>query len=110
MKITPIKAIRLKCLDCSENSTTIRECDYDCTLKPYRMGHKSKEAKISALKSIRLECISCVDGQTSLIGDCPSKKCPLFIYRSGHNPARKGLGGNLANLSKKGISDNSVCE
>jgi len=43
-KITPLKAIRLKCLDCTVGQVKeIRECLIkDCTLYPYRMGKRPK--------------------------------------------------------------------
>jgi len=38
---TPMKSIRLKCLDCCCGQTVeVRECPSDdCPLHPYRMGH-----------------------------------------------------------------------
>lgn len=38
--LTPIKAIRAKCIDCSGDSAAeVRACDLeDCPLHPYRMG------------------------------------------------------------------------
>lgn len=40
-RLTPIKAIRAKCLDCCcWNSNEVRLCPVrDCALYPYRMGH-----------------------------------------------------------------------
>lgn len=40
-RLTPIKAIRAKCLDCCcWNSNEVRLCPVrDCALHPYRMGH-----------------------------------------------------------------------
>ena len=39
-RLTAIKAIRLKCLDCSAGSANeVRDCPIDsCTLYPYRFG------------------------------------------------------------------------
>jgi len=39
-RLTPIKAIRAKCLDCSAGSQLeVKECIIDdCSLYPYRMG------------------------------------------------------------------------
>ena len=39
-RLTPIKAIRAKCLECScGNNAEVRECVIpDCPLYPYRMG------------------------------------------------------------------------
>lgn len=44
--LTPIKAIRAKCLDCMcGNSAEVRRCPCeDCSLFPYRMGHRPKNA------------------------------------------------------------------
>lgn len=40
--MTPIKAIRAKCLDCSANQIVeVRECHIkNCSLWPYRMGKR----------------------------------------------------------------------
>ena len=42
--LTPIKAIRAKCLECSGGQTKeVRECPIlDCGLYPYRMGKRPK--------------------------------------------------------------------
>ena len=42
--MTPLKAIRLKCLDCSAGSIKeVRLCPvHDCELYQYRMGHNPK--------------------------------------------------------------------
>lgn len=44
-KITPMKAIRLKCLDCCCGSShEVRKCTaIKCPLYPYKNGHKPKE-------------------------------------------------------------------
>lgn len=42
--LTPMKAIRAKCLDCCVGQINeIRFCTVDCPLKPYRFGHRPKE-------------------------------------------------------------------
>ena len=45
MHITPIKAIRLKCLDCcAGHPSEVRICTaLKCPLYPYRMGKRPKE-------------------------------------------------------------------
>jgi hypothetical protein len=45
--LTPIKAIRAKCIDCSCGSLReVRECHMkDCSLWPYRMGKRPKNDK-----------------------------------------------------------------
>lgn len=42
MTLTPVKAIRAKCLDCSNGSRSeVRYCPMtECALYPYRMGHR----------------------------------------------------------------------
>lgn len=49
-KLTPIKAIRAKCLDCCCGSTAeVRLCTAEkCPLFPYKMGHRPKEGSLSA--------------------------------------------------------------
>ena len=46
--LTPLRAIRLKCLDCSAGSAyEVRRCHItDCSLHPYRFGHNPKRAGI----------------------------------------------------------------
>lgn len=43
-KLTPIKAIRKKCLDCCCGQIVeVRRCNIEtCALHPYRMGHRPK--------------------------------------------------------------------
>jgi hypothetical protein len=44
MMVTPLKAIRLKCIDCSAyQPKEVRECpDKECPLFNYRMGKREK--------------------------------------------------------------------
>ena len=44
MKLTPIKAIRAKCLDCCAGQPKeVRLCTCEkCALFPYRLGHRPK--------------------------------------------------------------------
>ena len=46
--LTPIKAIRAKCLDCTCNQPKqIRECTITtCALWPYRMGKRPKQEEL----------------------------------------------------------------
>jgi len=38
-RLTPVKSIRKKCLDCSEDLADIRNCEKsECQLYPFRMG------------------------------------------------------------------------
>jgi hypothetical protein len=44
-RLTPMKAIRAKCLDCMNGSfADVRNCPIEkCALYEYRMGHRQKE-------------------------------------------------------------------
>jgi len=45
-KLTPIKAMRKFCIDCVETFQEVMLCtDPDCTLYPYRFGHREGNAK-----------------------------------------------------------------
>ena len=58
------------------------------------------EAKpTTPIKAIRAKCLDCCCGIQSEVRNCPTPDCPLYPYRMGHNPARKGLGGKIGNFS-----------
>jgi hypothetical protein len=41
--LTPLRAVRARCLDCVENSGEVRRClSVECPLHVYRMGHRPK--------------------------------------------------------------------
>lgn len=48
-KLTPVKAIRAKCLDCCcQQAQEVRLCPCkNCALYPYRMGKRPKEDSLS---------------------------------------------------------------
>lgn len=49
MNLTPMKAIRLRCLDCAQSSAEVKRCnDHTCPLWPYRLG---KKLTVEALKT-----------------------------------------------------------
>lgn len=58
MKLTPIKAIRLKCLDCccnSANEVKLCKCD-SCPLYPYRFGKRPRgKEELEAMENIEKE-------------------------------------------------------
>jgi len=100
--LTPLKAIRKKCLNCSGFSTKeVRDCpsfetdggiEY-CFLYPYRLGKRPKQkTEFTPIKSIRKYCLWCCCGNKKLVKECPTIDCPLWIYRLGGNPNRKGIG------------------
>ena len=47
---------------------------------------------MTPMKAIRLKCLDCCCGSSTEVKLCPAWECPLWAYRSGHNPARAGLG------------------
>jgi hypothetical protein len=50
MKMTPIRAIRAKCIDCCAGQPKeVRLCSIEkCPLYPYRMGHRPKDDNLTA--------------------------------------------------------------
>ena len=46
---------------------------------------------ITPLKSIRLNCLECCNQQPALVRECNLTDCPLWNFRFGKNPARKGI-------------------
>ncbi len=100
--MTPIKAIRKYCVEfCMNNQPgEVRLCtSSECSLYNYRLGRTLKKSRLTSLKSIKVRCIDCA---TSAIEAnlCKEKNCQLYEYRNGHNPSRKGIGGNIGNFNK----------
>ena len=95
--LTPVKAIRKKCLWCClDQPSEVRLCPCkECSLYPYRFGHKPKNAavpKVNTLKAIRLRCLDCSAYLPSRVRECPICDCVLYPYRLGRNPRRAALG------------------
>jgi len=85
-RLTPLKAIRAKCIDCSgEELKQVRECplagkqDNLCPIHALRMGKGGR----ATLKQIRTFCLWCCAEQRKEVKLCPSVKCPLWTYRFG---------------------------
>ena len=54
------------------------------------------EAKmLTPIKAIRAKCLDCTCGSPQEVRLCPTPDCPLYPYRMGHNPNRKGKGGKF---------------
>ena len=68
------------------------------------------DKKITPLKAVRNFCFDCQKSYRA-IKNCKQEKCHLWIFRFGHNPARKGKNGSISGLSpyKKKVRD-SVTE
>ena len=48
---------------------------------------------MTPLKAIRAKCMDCCCGQATEVRLCQIDDCPLYEFRMGHNPNRKGIGG-----------------
>ena len=47
--------------------------------------------KLTPLKSIRVHCLECSNNQPKIVRECEITDCPLYEFRFGKNPRRKGL-------------------
>lgn len=49
VRVTPVKSIRLKCLDCCcDSPAEVRRCSVvNCALHPYRMGRRPRPGDIA---------------------------------------------------------------
>ena len=59
---------------------------------------------LTPMKAIKTKCLEdCCAGQESEWKNCPITTCPLYPYRLGKNPNRKGIGGNpnIAELGRQ---------
>ena len=97
-ELTPLKAIRLKCLDCClDQAHEVRLCPTrECPVDPYRFGRRPRARTgylMSTLKAIRARCLDCSGGSTKDARDCTFTGCSLRPYRMGRNPNRAGIGG-----------------
>jgi hypothetical protein len=126
-KLSPLKAVHKYCVWCVGGD--YRHLDElcsgsDCPLYPYRhgkdeydgkeieievLGETIKLSKYSVLKAIYYRCYDCSAGDKKEIKNCPCyegnkgyEPCPLWPFREGKNPNRKGIG-----RYKKGSSDGS---
>lgn len=95
--MTPKEAIRKYCFNFCMNKNNVDLCTSpECSLYDYRKS-KSKDRKF--LAAIKARCKDCsIDVRPK---DCIEKECQLWIYRLGHNPARKGIGNKSPSFAKK---------
>lgn len=61
------------------------------------------EKHLTPLKAIRKKCLECSSGSTQEIKNCLIPECPLYSYRLGKNPRRKGIG-NKTKVFRKNIT------
>lgn len=91
--MTPLKAIRARCVDCCAGElVTVRRCDFkeECPLWPFRMG-KGVRGQGGLMRPIRQYCLWCVRDQPNEARLCPSVKCALHPYRLGRRPTTRPL-------------------
>ena len=113
---TPLKAIRLHCLECCNGSSVeVGHCPASsCPLHSLRKGRKPKEGEFNpgtrlhplespmtagellakpgpALKAIKRRCLDCSDNNYSIVRNCTDKTCALHGYRQGRNPKLAGV-------------------
>lgn len=63
---------------------------------------------LTPIKAIRAKCLDCMCDSAQEVRLCPCQDCPLYPYRMGRNPNRKGMGGNIKALSTE--KSDSACE
>jgi len=71
-----------------------------------------KIVKLTPLKAIRQNCLECVGNSCKEVRECDKLDCPLYSYRMGKNPNRKGVGmiKNLKSHSSKDFELNPMNE
>lgn len=55
---------------------------------------------LTKTRAIRFFCLQFMGHQPSEVEACPSTECPLWHYRTGVDPARRGKGGGALNFKK----------
>ena len=63
--------------------------------------------KLTPMKAIRAKCLDCCCGQASEVSKCTITNCPLYFYRFGKNPNRKGIGNTSGSPNIKNLSNNT---
>jgi hypothetical protein len=113
--LTPLRAIRNKCLSCCNGSTSeVAVCPVtSCSSWAFRFGHKSTDETIadqgdtllhplewpmtaaqfhagrhSALMAIKRKCFDCSGASKSDVRNCAVADCALHPFRQGKNPNR----------------------
>lgn len=87
--LTPLKAIRTKCLECCNNQfIEVKLCPVEaCSLYLLRFGKGIRGKGIPTLKAIRKKCLSCGEGTYADVKNCIITDCPLHPYRFGKRPS-----------------------
>ncbi len=95
MNLTPLRAIRQKCLWCCLNSASeVRLCPVvGCPSYRYRFGRYPEQGERRALRAIRLKCLDCCAYSRAMVKRCSTAECALREYRKGKNPRLRGKRG-----------------
>ena len=102
-RLSPLQAIRARCVDCSETLADVRCCDrLNCSLYPYRMSHLPKQQPRHPLKAIRAYCLWRCDGSSKDVSLCHPLDCPMREFRFGKNPARARKGPSVETAVSRG--------
>lgn len=90
-KLTPLRAVRLHCLSCTNGDVTyVRKCSSSsCDVHPIRFGRNDGKIR-SVLRAIRRRCLDCCGDERKRVAECELKDCSLYPFRMGTNPNRKG--------------------
>jgi hypothetical protein len=56
---------------------------------------------LTPLRAIRAKCLDCSAFQPKEVRLCPDLDCPLYPYRFGTNPKRKGIGNLKGSFKQK---------
>lgn len=73
----------------------------NCRWTTWSVQNKNKRpieewpSTIRQIEAIHQKCLTCVPN----VAECKNESCSLYPYRMGHNPNRKGKGGNAANFA-----------
>lgn len=65
---------------------------------------------MTPLKAIRAKCLDCMYDNQNEVRLCPSEGCPLWEYRFGKNPKRKGIGGGFKSRENTCANADSPCD
>jgi hypothetical protein len=55
---------------------------------------------LSPIKAIRKHCLECSSGSKGEVKNCIITDCPLYPFRLGKNPNRKGIGNKNVSAQK----------
>ena len=61
----------------------------------------TKIVRLTPLNAIRAFCLECVCWSSDEVKNCTNPLCPLYPFRFGKNPSRKGIGGDTRKAKAK---------